>query len=190
MPSRNRQTKAGRGSLKLTSNGVIRFHGKSNEGYLLGFIGVFAPQLNGTMEIVVDFHTHSGSKDGLPGPHTFEGYVGPNDLVIKLSDAALNVTGGNGVWPWPGGGGDNGDGCGYGGMTLCGRVDPPIGRRINIEGSGSGSVGWGTNRDRDPCEPRWQPHRSITVNLNFGDCPCSDAGAWHSENESHPGRRF
>jgi hypothetical protein len=108
-----KQPKA-KGTIRLTNDGIIRFHGEDDDGALVGYTGTYAPSLNGTLD--QPGLLYADNLNELPGPHSFTGYAGAEELEIKFEDVNIIITA---------------------------RIDPHIANRVRVEGSGRGNRGLG-----------------------------------------------
>jgi hypothetical protein len=81
------------GRLKISS-GAITYNGNNHDGETISFTGTFHPSVPRDSD--VDAHgahfTYEDKKD-IPGPHSFSGHVGREDVNLQLSrGCAIKVT--------------------------------------------------------------------------------------------------
>jgi len=102
------------GTIRLTYDGIIRFHGETSDGEPVGYTGTYAPGLSSTVDRPAKLYGDD-IKD-LPGPHTLTGYVGTGDLKVIFEDVSITITA---------------------------KLDPHAAQRVSIAGSGRGNIGMG-----------------------------------------------
>jgi hypothetical protein len=110
----NTQAPLAKGNIRLTNDGIIRFHGETSVGLPVGFTGTYVPELSSTLDCPGNLYGEDVEE--IPGPHSIKGYVGADDLEIRFEDVSISIIA---------------------------RIDPHVARRINMEGSGRGNIAYG-----------------------------------------------